>query len=172
MTSEDPKLPIEEIADSGEPLEPKQNRNKFISQAGVIVRDMIPISIREWNKPAVADVDDPCYVHQVLKDLVYNTLLSHFTLPPDLSKVKKDNLKRWTLIKMAEQFRNWKKKLWNQYVETKEVPDFSGAQGKKLESEWAAFKAYRESPMAVARSTINKLNAGLNEHHHTLGTGG
>lgn len=132
MTSEDPKLPIEEIADSGEPLEPKQNRNKFISQAGVIVRDMIPISIREWNKPAVADVDDPCYVHQVLKDLVYNTLLSHLTLPSDLSKVKKDNLKKWTLIKMAEQFRNWKKKLWNQYVETKEVPDFSGAQGKKL----------------------------------------
>jgi hypothetical protein len=172
MTSEDPKLPIEEIADNGEPLEPKRNRSKFISQAGVIVRDMIPISIREWNKPAAADVEDPCYVHQVLKDLVYDTLLSHFTLPQDLSKMQKDNLKKWTLMKMAEQFRNWKKKLWNQYEETKEDPDFTSAQGKKLEPEWAAFKAYRKSATAVSRSEVNKENAKLKIYHHSLGTGG
>ena len=32
--------------------------------------------------------------------------------------------------------------------------------------------AYKKSAVAVARSAINKENAGKKKYHHTLGTGG
>ena len=65
MSSDQPKLPIYVIADNGDPLEPKENRRKFINQAGAIVRDMLPITIQEWHKPVAANDDDPCYVHKI-----------------------------------------------------------------------------------------------------------
>ena len=175
MTSEDPKLPILEIDNSGDPVAPKENRRKFINQAGVIVRDMLPITITDWHKPAAADVEDPCYVHSVTKDLLYDTLLSHFNLPQDLSDFKKKKLKQWTLSKMATQFRNWKKTLWKKYEN--EDPDFSGTSGTgstlvKIQDNWAAFKAYKKSAAAVARSEKNKENASKKVYHHRLGTGG
>ena len=169
MTSEDARLPIEEIADDGEQLEPKQNRSKFISQAGAIVRDILPITIPEWNKPAAANDDDPCYVHQVTKDLLWDTLLTHFNLPQNLTKIKKEKCKQWTLSKMATQFRNWKKTLWKKY-ENKD-PDFSGTL-EKIQNDWPAFVAYKKSSKAVTRSATNKLNAAKKIYHHRLGAGG
>ena len=47
MTSEDAKLPIYKIDVDGDPVEPIENRRKYISQAGVIVRDEVRISIAE-----------------------------------------------------------------------------------------------------------------------------
>ena len=70
MTSEDPKLPILEIDDNGDPVAPKENRCKYINQAGVIVRDMLPISITDWHKPAAANVDEHCYVIRLKR--IYN----------------------------------------------------------------------------------------------------
>lgn len=124
MTSEDPKFPIYEIDDNGDPVAPKENRCKYINQTGVIVRDMLPITIQDWHKPAAANVYDPCYVRNITKYFLYGTLLSHFNLPQDLSNFKKKKLKQWTLSKMATQFRNWKKTFWKRYQN--EDPDFSG----------------------------------------------
>jgi hypothetical protein len=45
------KYNINEVVADGEPIAPAQNARKFISQCGVIVRDNIPITIQEWNKP-------------------------------------------------------------------------------------------------------------------------
>jgi hypothetical protein len=45
------KYPIFELDEDGTPLAPEENVKKFIRQCGVIVRDTIPITIREWNKP-------------------------------------------------------------------------------------------------------------------------
>jgi hypothetical protein len=45
------KYNIDEVAADGEPIAPTQNARKFISQCRVIVRDNIPITIQEWNKP-------------------------------------------------------------------------------------------------------------------------
>jgi hypothetical protein len=50
---DDIKFNIDEVAEDGEPIAPEQNARKFINQCGVIVRDNIPITIREWNKPKV-----------------------------------------------------------------------------------------------------------------------
>ena len=42
----------------------------------------------------------------------------------------------------------------------------------KIQDDWAAFKAYKKSATAVARSDINKANAAKKKYHHRLGTGG
>ena len=97
MTSKDAKLPIYEIDEEGDPVEPPENRKKYIGQAGVIVRDSVPISIPEWNKPAGVAEDDPCYVHKHLKDFCFDTLLEHFNLPDDIEPTTKLKLKQWTL---------------------------------------------------------------------------
>ena len=38
------------ISAKGEPLEPKKVATAFKNQCGVLVRDRIPISYKEWNK--------------------------------------------------------------------------------------------------------------------------
>jgi hypothetical protein len=45
------KLSIDVVSPDGKPLEPKQHATKFINQCGVIVKDMIPIMVQEWNEP-------------------------------------------------------------------------------------------------------------------------
>jgi hypothetical protein len=39
------------VAEDGTPLAHIDNVKKFTTQCGVIVRDTIPITIREWNEP-------------------------------------------------------------------------------------------------------------------------
>ena len=57
-------LPIEVVSPLGEPLLPSASAKLFASQCGVVVRDSIPITVQEWNKPAKADgvsfVNDRC----------------------------------------------------------------------------------------------------------------
>jgi hypothetical protein len=48
------KLTIDVVSPDGKPLEPKQHATKFLNQCGVIVRDMIPITVQEWNEPKKA----------------------------------------------------------------------------------------------------------------------
>ena len=51
MSGEGSRLSIYTVKDNGEPLEPAENYRKFVNQAGVLVRDMLPITIVEWHKP-------------------------------------------------------------------------------------------------------------------------
>ena len=99
MSSEVLRLTIAEVADSGEPLAPIPNYRKFVNQAGVIVGDMLPITITGWHKPKDAD-DEASYVREHTKDLLYGTLMVHFNVPEG----KKEKVKEWTLKKMATQF--------------------------------------------------------------------
>ena len=101
MSSKGPRLKIEEVKDSGEPLAPIQNCHKFVNQAGVIVRDMLPITITDWHKPKDAN-DEVSYVREHTKDLLYDTLMIHFNLPEG----KKEKVNEWTLKKMATQFQS------------------------------------------------------------------
>jgi hypothetical protein len=41
---------IEEIGEDGEPIAPAAYTSKFTRQCGVLVRDNIPITLREWKK--------------------------------------------------------------------------------------------------------------------------
>ena len=42
---------IEKIAADGAPKLPDDVAKKYVKQRGVLVRDHIPITLREWNKP-------------------------------------------------------------------------------------------------------------------------
>src|ERR1041385_6341097 len=39
----------------GQPIEPSRTKDAFSAQCGVLVRDMIPIRIQQWNKPKAGD---------------------------------------------------------------------------------------------------------------------
>ena len=166
MSSDAPRLTIEEVSQSGEPLAPIATCRKFVNQAGVIVRDILPITIAEWHKPKGVDEDDACYVHDHTKKLLFDTLMIHFNIPEG----KTEKVKEWTLKKMATQFQSWKKTLWRKY-EDEDPANFTGAL-EKIKHSWPAFKAYKNSSTAVARSVVNKRNAGKKKYHHRLGTGG
>ena len=165
---DDARLSIDIVADDGKPLKPEDNYRKYVSQCGFLVRDTIPITIAEWNKPKKAS-DGASYVEQRIKDLLWDTLLTHFSLPQGLPEKKKAKVKEWTLKKMAIQFQSWKKTLWKKYQ--KKTPDFTGHL-EKIKDAWPAFVAYKKSSTAVSRSAINKVNAGKKTYHHTLGSGG
>ena len=158
---------------TGEPKLPKNAADTFKKQCGVLVRDHVPISVREWNKrKGAADSD---YVAERYKDNLWNDLMSHFNLPEceneDAADKLRAKVKQWTLKKMAELFRSWKKKLWKNYLKTKKVPVFEGYLAKQA-NHWKAFQEYKESEDAQALSEKNKINADKKKYHHKLGPGG
>jgi hypothetical protein len=112
----------------GEPKLPKKAADIFKKQYGVLIRDHVPISVWEWNKRKEAADSD--YVTKRYKDNLWNDLMSHFNLPEceneDAARKLRAKVKQWTLKKMAELFRVWKKKLWKNYLKIKEVPVFKG----------------------------------------------
>jgi hypothetical protein len=59
---------------------------------------------------------------------------------------------------MAELFRVWKKKIWNNYLNKKKVPVFEGYLAKQA-NHWKAFKEYKELEDAKNMSEKNKKNA-------------
>ena len=151
-------------------MEPAENVKKFIGQAGVLVRDIIPITIPDWHKPKKAAVgDEASYVSDATKQLLWGSLLPYFNLPVGFTEGQTKKLKEWTFKKMAVQFQTWKKKLWDNYGP--EGPEFTG-RFEKLRALWPAFKAYRSSSDYKSRSAINVENAKKKQYFHKLGSGG
>jgi hypothetical protein len=74
-----------------------------VSQCGAIVRDNVPIKYREWK----GKQSNPYVVPHPVKDQLWNDVLKHFTL---LEGVDPNLVKGWTLVMMATQFQNFKKK--------------------------------------------------------------
>jgi hypothetical protein len=58
---------IKEIGEDGEPIAPAANANKFTRQCRVLVRDTIPITIREWKKTKTEPVS---YVSKRVKNML------------------------------------------------------------------------------------------------------
>ena len=151
-------------------MEPAENVKKFINQAGVFVRDIVPITIPDWNRPKkVAVGDEASYVSDATKELLWGSLLPHFNLPVDFTEGQTEKLKEWTFKRMAIQFQTWKKNLWDNYGP--EGPEFTG-RFEKLRDLWPAFKAYRTSSRFKSRSAKNVENAKKKQYFHKLGSGG
>ena len=85
------------VSELGQPCAPKKIKDKYVSQCGAIVRDNVPISYREWK----GREDNPHVVPDSVKDMLWNDILEHFTLPEG---VDTNLVKGWTLSKMATQF--------------------------------------------------------------------
>ena len=113
------RFKIEEVAEDGQLIAPAKNAKLFVSQCGVIVRDNIPITVREWHKPKAEGAEGVSYVDDIAKDHLWSELMAHFTLPPEEDPEDKKiegKVKAWALKKMAEQFKNHKKRLYRDYV--------------------------------------------------------
>ena len=63
-------------------------------------------------------------------------------------------VKEWALKKMAEQFANWKKRLYKDFVLQEKTPEFTGAY-EKLGDQWEEFVKYKKSDEAKKRSATN-----------------
>ena len=168
---------IEEVGIDGEPLAPDDVAKKFVKSCGVLVRDNIPITVQEWNRPSG---ERASYVGNIAKDRLFEKLMVNFLLPilevnpDDEERVKEEllnRLKKWALRKMAEQFKNWKKKLYNNYVKLDKTPNFDHGYA-KIKHHWADFVAYKKSEAALTRSAINKKNAAKKVYHHNMGSAG
>ena len=145
-------------------MEPAKNAFKFTHQCGVVVRDNVPISIQEWVKQKDETIS---YVSDRMKDVLWSKVISHFTLPvfdsPEATQACLDAVKHYSLKKMAEQFNNYKKRLYAQYQEKMEedpefIPEFTGTL-EMQRSHWDLFLQYKQTEKAKERSRENKENA-------------
>ena len=174
---------IERVAEDGTPTAPPDAVRKMVKQCGVLVRDYIPITVREWHRPKDKGL---LYVSDEGKARLWRKLMLNITLPapevdsdeedPDeAEKIAQKNMdqkvKAWALKKMAELFKNWKKRLNNEFVEKNKTPDFDKGY-EKIKDYWEEFVAYKKSEEALEKSAKNKANAALKMYHHTMGPGG
>ena len=88
---------ISHVSELGEPLQPREHARKFVNQCVVLVRDNIPITIREWKKTSD---DQVSYVSEREKDQLWNDLTAHFELPGKTEEL----FKSCAMKKMATQF--------------------------------------------------------------------
>jgi hypothetical protein len=161
------------ISPSGEPMEPTKVATIFRNQCGVMVRDRIPISVREWNKSKKVPQSE--FIADRFKGNLFYDLMAHFTLPELETQIEMDKqrekVKKWALMKMGELFRQWKKRLWATYKKDKKAPNFEGYLAKQDHNR-DAFVEYKTSEDAEALSKKNKKNADEKVYHHKTGRGG
>ena len=80
---------------SGEPA-PNDVKKKFVKACGVVVRDHIPITVREWLKPKAKGIS---YVGDTAKESLFKKVMTHFTLPalevdPDEEEPSEEEMNR------------------------------------------------------------------------------
>ena len=109
------KYNIEAIKPNGEPLAPKKIADKFVRQCAVLVKDQLPISLQEWREPAKPR-PDLTFVDDRAKKLLWEALISHFTLPDHFTAENVEKVKNAALRKMAIAFHTHKKTVWENYV--------------------------------------------------------
>ena len=168
---------ITHIEKDGKPIAPEKGAKAFIAQCGVLVRDHVPITVREWHKPkglvlSAEEEAQGLYIDDVAKNSIMNKLMSHFNIVPeeggDAEKAKMEQaLREFGKKKMAELFKSHKKRL-RRLIKLKKTPD-----SEKVKSHWDEFVKYStESEEFLRRSEINKANAALKLYHQILGPGG
>ena len=163
------KYNIEAVRPNGEPLAPKKIADKFVRQCGVLVKDQLPISLQEWREPAkdkrqkgkedAAPRPDVTFVDKNQKDLLWDTLMEHFTLPDHFTEADVQKVKDAALRKMAVAFKNHKNREWDKYVKGgRKTPVFEGTL-ENQRAHWDDFVKFKDSELAKERSRINKKNA-------------
>jgi hypothetical protein len=95
----------------------KKIKDKYVSQCGAILRDNVPICYREWKGKA----DNPHVVPDIVKNLLWDETLKHFTLPEG---VEPANVQHWTPTRMATQFQKFKQQLDKGYIKKNQTPNW------------------------------------------------
>jgi hypothetical protein len=155
---------ITEVSELGQPIAPKKVKDKFVSQCRVIVRDNVPIKYREWKgKPS-----NPYMVPDSVKDQLWNDVLKHFALPEG---VDPNLVKGWTLVNMATQFQNFKKKLTIDFIKNNRTPNWD--EYPKIKDHGKSFVEYKKSETFAQKSAQAKNSASKKGgYNHRLGRGG
>ena len=122
------RLVISEFEEAtGKPLEP--HSRAFVNHLGYLVRDRIPISVRERREnkkhPEIS------YVSRRDKELLWGDVLQHFTLETNDEQLK-ERVRDWSMKKMAPMFQGYKKRLYQDYIKKNMTPDFNSPNYAKL----------------------------------------
>ena len=153
----DERFTITAIARDGQPIEPLWNKKEFTTQCGILVRDMIPISIELWNQPKDEELQ-VSFVEDRQKADLWKALKVNFTLPEEddpENPVIVPLIKSFALKKMADLFRRWKNELKTKFVNKEKTPEFTGRY-KKIKDHWPAFVAHKTSDRSKKMSVTNK----------------
>ena len=78
---QDERFTITGIADDGQPIEPRRTKEAFSAQCGVLVRDMIPISIEQWLRPKEKD-PEVSYVNDMQKEDLWTQVTANTLSSP------------------------------------------------------------------------------------------
>jgi hypothetical protein len=131
-----------------------------VSQCGAILRDNVSISYIEWKGKA----DNPHVVPNLVKNLLWDEILKHFTLPEG---VEPANVKRSTLTRTATQFQKFKQQLDKDYIKKNQTPNW--IEYPKLKEHWTSFLEYNKSEDFTKASAQGKKSRGKKDHDHHLG---
>lgn len=156
------RLHITELTEEGMPVAPEHVARKYVSQTEAIIRDNVPISIRECKGKR----NDLYAAPDIQKDMMWANIKKHFTFPKGY--VEKD-VKAWMLKKMVTEFQTFKKMLDANFIEKGRTPGFD--EWPKLRDHWKSFVEYKMSEGGASKVRINVANASKEYHHH-LGRGG
>ena len=122
------------------------------------MKDQLPIKLQEWRAPAQPR-PDVTFVDKNQKDLLWDTLMEHFTLPDHFTEADVQEVKEAALRMMATAFKNYKNREWNKYVKGgRKTPVFKGTLENQRDH-WDDFVKFKDSELAKERSRINKKNA-------------
>jgi preprotein translocase subunit Sss1 len=94
-------------------------------------------------------------------------VLKHFTLPEG---VDENLVKGWTLVKMATQFQNFKKKLTRDFIKNNRTPNWD--EYPKIKDHWKFFVEYKKSEIFAKKSAQAKNGASKKGgYNHRFGRG-
>jgi hypothetical protein len=111
---------------------------------------------------------NPYVVLDSVKDQLWNDVLKHFALPEG---VNPNLVKGWTLVKMATQFQNFKKKLTRDFIKNNRTPNWD--EYPKIKDHWKSFVEYKQSETFAQKSAQAKNSASKKgDYNHRLGRGG
>jgi len=164
----DGRLVISEFEEAtGKPLGP--DLRAFVYHIGYLVRDRIPISVREWKEnkkhPEIS------YVSRRDNELLWGDVLQHYTLGINDEQLK-ERLRDRSMKKMAPMFQGYRKRLYQDYIKKNMTPDFNTPNYAKLWPFWDDFVWFKMSKEAQERVKKNQENARCKTYHHTMGSGG
>nr|ABA93848.1 transposon protein, putative, CACTA, En/Spm sub-class [Oryza sativa Japonica Group] len=143
------------VSPKGEPLAPKLARVKFSSQCGIIVREKIPITVKDCDHVSNGD-----------KEVLWKELKKIFQFP-DGSEAAVRNC---ALQTMAKSWRGWKTTLNSKFVKTGRTPFSTYAN--ITPNQWVDFLTLKNSLEEIQRSQKYAEYAKKNKFPHRLGSAG
>nr|AAX96367.1 transposon protein, putative, CACTA, En/Spm sub-class [Oryza sativa Japonica Group]ABA91927.1 transposon protein, putative, CACTA, En/Spm sub-class [Oryza sativa Japonica Group] len=146
---------VTHVSPKGEPLAPKTARAKFSSQCGIIVREKISITVKDWDH--VTDGD---------KEVLWKELKKIFQFPEGSEAA----VRNCALQTMAKSWRGWKITLNKKFVKTGRTPFSTYAN--ITPNQWDDFLTLKKSPEEIKRSQKYSELAKKNKFPHRLGSAG